>query len=87
MDPSQVPLQPDSAHPSTLSGDKLPFRLMSFDGGGLHAVSYLPVLLALEKHLGETIASSSHFHMLAGTSTGAIIAAALKLGISTEHSG
>jgi hypothetical protein len=56
-----------------------PFRLIAFDGGGMHAVSYLPIIIDLETHIG-TIAGSAQFDMVAGTSTGAIVAAAIKVG-------
>lgn len=55
-------------------------RILSLDGGGVHAVSYLPVLTELERWLGKTIPESNQFDMLVGTSTGAIVATALKLG-------
>jgi uncharacterized protein len=57
-----------------------PCRVLSFDGGGVHALSYLPILDHLERYLGSKIADGKHFQLLVGTSTGTIVAAALKLG-------
>lgn len=57
-----------------------PYRILSFDGGGLHALSYLPIVENLEQFLANTIARSEQFDLLVGTSTGSIVALALKLG-------
>jgi WD40 repeat protein len=57
-----------------------PYRILSFDGGGVHALSYLPVLEDLEDYLGRGLAESGHFDLFVGTSTGAIVATALHLG-------
>lgn len=62
-----------------------PDRILSFDGGGLHALSYLPVLGHLERTLGCPVAESGQFRMLVGTSTGAIIATACKLGTAASE--
>jgi patatin-like phospholipase/acyl hydrolase/WD40 repeat protein len=61
------------------------FRLVSFDGGGVHAASYLPVIARLEGLLGTTLAESGEFGMFAGTSTGAIVATALKMNTRAEE--
>jgi len=49
-----------------------PFRIISLDGGGVHAASHLPLIGDLEQHIETTIASSSAFQMLVDTSTGAL---------------
>ncbi len=58
-----------------------PVRICSFDGGGVHAASYLPVVSRLESLLGGTLAESGSVAIVAGTSTGAIVAAACKLNV------
>lgn len=50
-------------------------RILSIDGGGIRGLIPAIVLEAIEKELGTPIAG--RFHLVAGTSTGGIIAAAL----------
>lgn len=50
-------------------------RILSIDGGGMRGVAPAVVLRALEQQTGQTI--SDMFHMIAGTSTGGILAAGL----------
>src|SRR5437016_4593563 len=59
-------------------------RILSLDGGGVHALAYLPILEHMERRLGSLV-RSGHFRLFAGTSTGAIVAAALKIGISASE--
>ena len=53
-------------------------RILSCDGGGIRGIITLRCLEALEKRFGPC---REHFHMFAGTSTGALIAGALAHGI------
>jgi hypothetical protein len=53
-------------------------RILSCDGGGVRGIITLRCLEALEKRFGPC---AQHFHMFAGTSTGALIAGALAHGI------
>ena len=53
-------------------------RILSCDGGGVRGIITLRCLEALEKRFGPC---AGHFHMFAGTSTGALIAGALAHGI------
>ncbi|MGB0844139.1 MAG: patatin-like phospholipase family protein [Alphaproteobacteria bacterium] len=46
-------------------------RILSIDGGGIRGVMPAVVLAAIERRLGKPI--SSLFHMVAGTSTGAVL--------------
>ena len=59
-----------------------PFRLLSLDGGGSKGVYTLGVLKELEAYLNEPL--WSYFHMVFGTSTGAIIASLIALGLSIK---
>jgi hypothetical protein len=67
-----------------------PKRILALDGGGIRGVLTLEFLLELEKQLreklqrGEDFVLSDYFDLIAGTSTGAIIATALALGMSVE---
>ncbi|MEM7025157.1 MAG: patatin-like phospholipase family protein, partial [Pseudomonadota bacterium] len=67
-----------------------PKRILSLDGGGLRGIvtlAYLQKIEALlkERHGGDKNFRLSHyFDLIAGTSTGAIIAAALALDWSVE---
>jgi uncharacterized protein len=55
------------------------FQILSLDGGGLKGVFSAAVLAALEEDLNVTI--TEHFDLIAGTSTGGIIALALGIGM------
>jgi patatin-like phospholipase/acyl hydrolase len=52
-----------------------PFRILSIDGGGIRGLAPALVLAALEQHLPEPL--HTYFDLVAGTSTGGIIALAL----------
>jgi hypothetical protein len=61
-------------------------RLLTLDGGGVRGIIAIAFLERIEAVLkarsgkGEAFRLSDHFHLVGGTSTGAIIAAALALG-------
>ena len=65
-----------------------PKRILALDGGGLRGVLTLGMLREIEttlraRHGGDPdFRLSDYFDLMAGTSTGAIIAAALSLGMS-----
>jgi hypothetical protein len=64
-----------------------PKRILTLDGGGVRGVLTLGVLEAIERRLrtrygDETLVLADYFDLVAGTSTGAIIAAALASGMS-----
>jgi predicted acylesterase/phospholipase RssA len=56
------------------------FQILSLDGGGIRGVFTAAILAAIEKDLKVRI--TDHFDLIAGTSTGGIIAIALGLGLS-----
>jgi len=58
-------------------------KILSFDGGGIRGVISVVFLNTLEKDTG--IAISQNADMLAGTSTGSIIAAALTVGMTPQN--
>jgi hypothetical protein len=68
-----------------------PKRILALDGGGLRGVLTLGILREIETQLrkqhGEDpdFRLSNYFDLIAGTSTGAIIAAALSLGMSVDE--
>ncbi len=55
------------------------FQILSFIGGGIQGAFATSLLKELEQKLGHPIAES--FDLIAGTSTGGIIAAGLALGL------
>lgn len=57
-------------------------KILSFDGGGIRGVISATFLKNLEKDTGIEI--STHAEVLAGTSTGSIIAGALAIGMSAQ---
>lgn len=58
-------------------------RILSIDGGGTRGAFPAGYLARIEQELGSSI--YSYFDLIAGTSTGGIIALALSLGISAER--
>lgn len=62
-----------------------PFRILSIDGGGIRGVFPAAFLAAIETRFlgGESVAN--HFDMIAGTSTGGIIALALAHGMTAQE--
>lgn len=78
------PLEPRYDH-------QRPRRMLALDGGGIRGLITLEVLSALEKKLaahycrGSEFRLSQFFDYVAGTSTGAIIAAAIARGMSAQN--
>ena len=60
-----------------------PFRILSLDGGGIRGAFTAKVLEQWEKATKRRIVD--HFDLIAGTSTGAIIAIGLGLGLSAKE--
>src|SRR3954464_8139195 len=58
------------------------FRILSLDGGGIRGVFPAAFLARLEDHLEHPI--GRYFDLIAGTSTGGIIAIGLGLGLSAK---
>jgi patatin-like phospholipase/acyl hydrolase len=58
------------------------FRILSLDGGGIKGAFTAAVLAALEKQTGCRVVD--HFDLIAGTSTGGILAIGLGLGFPAE---
>jgi hypothetical protein len=58
------------------------FKILSLDGGGIRGVFPAALLAKLEQHLDAPI--GSYFDLIAGTSTGGIIAIGLGLGLSAK---
>lgn len=68
-----------------LAKDGQPKRILALDGGGLRGIVTLAILekveaLLRQRHNDPTLRLCDYFDLIAGTSTGAIIAAALALG-------
>ncbi len=65
------------------------FKILSLDGGGVRGYLTILMLVKLEKYLQEknndALTIGERFDLIAGTSTGAIIAALLALGNSAEE--
>lgn len=72
------------------SADK-PRRLLALDGGGIRGVLTLEILAELERQLADITGKGNKFRLgdyfdyIGGTSTGAIIAAGLAYGMSSEE--
>lgn len=58
-----------------------PFRILSIDGGGIKGILPAAILTELERRYLNGEAITNHFDMIAGTSTGGIIALALAHGL------
>lgn len=59
------------------------FRILSLDGGGIRGIMTARMLQKVEAKLGSPL--TDHFDLIAGTSTGSIVAAALCLGKSAQE--
>jgi hypothetical protein len=74
-----------------LNNDGQPKRILSLDGGGLRGILTLAILQRIETILRERHGNDPgfrlchYFDLVAGTSTGAIIAATISLGWSVEE--
>ena len=74
-----------------LSNDNMPKRILALDGGGLRGILSLGFLQKIENILQERHGNkgdfrlSHYFDLIAGTSTGAIIAAILAMGWTVEE--
>ena len=65
-----------------------PKKLLAIDGGGIRGVIALEVLLEIEKIVGggrPRFRLADYFDYISGTSTGAIIASGLSLGMSVQE--
>ena len=62
-----------------------PFRILSIDGGGIRGVFPAAVLAELEHRFLGGGSIANHFDMIAGTSTGGIIALALAHGMTARQ--
>jgi patatin-like phospholipase/acyl hydrolase len=60
-----------------------PFKILALDGGGIKGVYTAEVMRLCEEAFGKKL--SAVFDMIAGTSTGGIIALGLGLGLSAEE--
>lgn len=69
-------------------GQERPRKLLALDGGGIRGILTLEILHSMEKLLAKATGQGDHFRLgeyfdyIAGTSTGAIIAAGLARGMS-----
>jgi patatin-like phospholipase/acyl hydrolase len=61
------------------TADHKPFQILSFDGGGLKGLFAAALLAEVEGQLGISIVD--HFDLIAGTSTGGLIALGLAAGL------
>ncbi len=57
-------------------------RILSLDGGGMRGIITARILLEVEKKLGAPL--SQHFNLIAGTSTGSLLAAGLAIGMKVQ---
>lgn len=65
------------------SSNSSSYRILTIDGGGIKGVFAASLLAEFEKTLGKPIVE--HFDLIAGTSTGGIIAIGLGLGLSAQE--
>lgn len=63
--------------------DGITFRILALDGGGIKGAFTASVLATLEESLGLPIID--HFDMVAGTSTGGILALGLGIGLDSQQ--
>jgi hypothetical protein len=76
---------------SRYKNDSGPRKILALDGGGIRGVLTLEILAEIEQQLkielkkGDNFRLSDYFDYIGGTSTGAIIAAGLSLGMSVDE--
>lgn len=63
--------------------DGISFRILALDGGGIKGAFTASILATLERSIGLPIVD--HFDMIAGTSTGGILAIGLGLGLKSHQ--
>jgi hypothetical protein len=65
---------------------KKPFRILCLDGGGIRGIVTARMLLEVERQIQEHHQQSlaQYFDMIAGTSTGSLLAAAVSMGYTSE---
>lgn len=61
----------------------MPFRILSLDGGGIRGIVAARILAAIERQINKPL--NQYFNLIAGTSTGSILAAAVATGRSSEE--
>ena len=68
-----------------------PYKLLALDGGGIRGIITIEVLAEIERMLqhelgaGDDFTLAQYFDYVAGTSTGAVIATCLSLGMRTDE--
>ncbi|MXZ89884.1 MAG: patatin-like phospholipase family protein [Chloroflexi bacterium] len=70
--------------PVQWAGD-LPFRILSLDGGGIKGIFPAAVLAGLEREHLEGRSVGDYFDLIAGTSTGGILALGLGAGMTADE--
>jgi patatin-like phospholipase/acyl hydrolase len=61
----------------------MPFRILSLDGGGIRGVVAATMLAEVEKLIDKPL--NQYFNLIAGTSTGAILASAIAIGKRSQE--
>ncbi|MBD2496897.1 patatin-like phospholipase family protein [Nostoc sp. FACHB-280] len=61
----------------------MPFRILSLDGGGIRGVVAATILAAIEQQINQPL--HEYFNLIAGTSTGSILAAAIATGRNSQN--
>ncbi|GAX35809.1 patatin-like phospholipase family protein [Nodularia sp. NIES-3585] len=61
----------------------MPFRILSLDGGGIRGIVAAKMLAAIQKEIGQPL--NKYFDLIAGTSTGSILAAGIAAGLTSEE--
>jgi uncharacterized protein len=61
----------------------MPFRILSLDGGGIRGIVAATMLAAIEKEINQPL--NKYFDLIAGTSTGSILAAAIASGRTSQE--
>ena len=65
--------------------DKRPFRILSIDGGGICGILPAAALAELERRFLSGVSAAKYFDLIAGTSTGGIIALGLAHGLTATE--
>ena len=78
----KTPTKKETARGAVAAKPGKPFRILALDGGGIRGIITARWLAALEAKTKQL--AREHFDLIAGTSTGSILASAVSMGIAAE---
>src|SRR6187431_360086 len=87
---ARIPMVDESSQVTKRLHKKPPYKLLALDGGGIRGIITIEVLAEIERTLqqklgkDDTFVLADYFDYVGGTSTGAVIATCLSLGMRVD---